>query len=180
MKQCKKSGCINPVFSHLYCKRHQYLRTDDKSPFKSKISSKQTLSPKKGYKIPKRSKKPLNEAKTQWGFKTQPPLFRYIWNQVKPNAKCPISGMPIEKYRWSNLYAQCCGHVLPKGRYPELKLCPDNIILIHPLVHNIADKGTEDDKKATIEKLGWDWSMWEEREQKMKELSKTLTKIVKK
>ena len=32
MKQCKKEGCNNPVFSHLYCRNHQYLRTDDKKP----------------------------------------------------------------------------------------------------------------------------------------------------
>jgi 5-methylcytosine-specific restriction endonuclease McrA len=30
MKECKAEGCNNKVFSHLYCKVHQYLREDDK------------------------------------------------------------------------------------------------------------------------------------------------------
>lgn len=29
MSTCQKEGCNNPVFAKLYCKRHQYLRTDE-------------------------------------------------------------------------------------------------------------------------------------------------------
>lgn len=30
MATCKKQGCANAVFSHLYCRIHQWMRTDDK------------------------------------------------------------------------------------------------------------------------------------------------------
>lgn len=51
-KICLKPGCNNPIFSHKYCKYHQYLRKDDK------------------YKPYKYIKKPTGELE----------LFKDIWN----------------------------------------------------------------------------------------------------
>lgn len=49
MKTCAKVGCSNPIYSHLYCRVHQWLRKDDKY-----LAYKER---KKQGKIPPKSKK---------------------------------------------------------------------------------------------------------------------------
>ena len=75
MKQCAKEGCRNNVFSHKYCKAHQYLRTDDK------------------YKKPKvNMRKPTGELE----------LFKEIWYERKHI--CADCGSEIRFFSHSNFH----------------------------------------------------------------------------
>lgn len=38
-------------------------------------------------------------------------------------------------------------HVLPKGKYPELKLKEENIVLLTPNEHALFDQGTEEKRE---------------------------------
>lgn len=53
MKKCKANGCNNDVFSHLYCRAHQWIRTDDKYKKYKEL--------KKSGKIARKSKKRIKE-----------------------------------------------------------------------------------------------------------------------
>jgi len=61
MSTCLAEGCKNNVFSHLYCKFHQYMRRMwGGDLYNAKSSQKRTNKPplrESGYKIPRRSKK---------------------------------------------------------------------------------------------------------------------------
>lgn len=47
-----------------------------------------------------------------------------------------VSGLPIE-----GVIANCA-HVLPKGKYPEFKFDPENIVLLTIEEHRLFDQGT--------------------------------------
>ena len=57
-KTCQKEGCNNPVYSHLFCRIHQWLRTDDDYK-RQKEYAKENRKAKK--KIPAESKKRRKE-----------------------------------------------------------------------------------------------------------------------
>lgn len=40
-----------------------------------------------------------------------------------------------------------CAHVLPKGKYPELKYDPENIVLLTWKEHQLYDQGTEKERE---------------------------------
>ena len=55
MKTCAKAGCNNPVYSHLFCRVHQWCRTDDKyKAYKER---------KRQGRIPAKSKKRVKDEK---------------------------------------------------------------------------------------------------------------------
>jgi hypothetical protein len=62
-------------------------------------------------------------------------FFLELW-AVRPHVSY-ISGRPIPYFSPS-----ACAHVLPKGRYPELRLNSTNIVFLHPDEHTLYDQGT--------------------------------------
>jgi hypothetical protein len=139
MKLCKKDGCSNPVFSHLYCRNHQYLRTDDKKP--------------KGLN---KYREPTGEAE----------IFEEIWNE-RPH-KSEISGRDVgcfEDFMFPNLFA----HVLPKGKYPKFRLRKDNIMILNPREHLLIDMGTQAQRDAYEKENNCSFRVFYERQEQLKQ-----------
>lgn len=141
-KQCKAKECNNAVFSKGYCKRHQYMRKDN--AFKRSLEKHRETFNKKTSISPRSKKKSiytnLCNYERQYGYKSQIELFEDIWNNRKPYSF--ISGKSLKDFENSELWLNLFAHVLPKGKYPEMKYNPDNIVLLHPVEHNLYDKGT--------------------------------------
>ena len=142
MKTCLFDCCELPVFSHGYCKRHQHMRIDDKKPKQPSFKPCKPQSIKKGTNT---KAKENNGFKTQlqrsFGFDNQKQMFEFIWLN-RPHI-CALSGqdlnkVPNERIHW------CMAHILNKKNYPFFKLKEDNILLIHPDVHQIVDNFTSD------------------------------------
>ena len=142
MKTCLFDGCELTVFSHHYCKRHQHMRIDDKKPKQTSLKPYKPRSIKKGTDT---KAKENNGFKTQlqrsFGFDNQKQMFDFIWLN-RPHV-CALSGrdlnlVPSSKRHWT------MAHIISKGLYPLFKLNPDNILLIHPDVHQIVDNFTSD------------------------------------
>ena len=113
MKTCKYENCNNPVFSHGYCRAHQWARQDDKKPLVStSIHERKTVRPK-----PKK------------GVTGELELFKSIWNE-RPHIS-EISGLPIQRFDPTSFH-----HILTKGAYPEARLDKDNIIIVTRGEHN--------------------------------------------
>jgi len=136
-KTCKKEGCTNPVFSNLYCKYDQHLRTDEK--FKSKM--------KKVNSFVKKEKNKTGELE----------LFLEIWTKMKPAKEmdktveeleameaieyfsyvqqfriCAITLEPLNIFM-----VNCFSHILPKSTYKRFRLDFNNIKVVKPDVHTI-------------------------------------------
>jgi hypothetical protein len=150
-KKCKKIGCERPVFSHGYCKIHQYLRTDKKKPVN---------------KLRYRSK--TNSSPPDFGFDNQLKLFHYLWainRNVKGEVFCKYTGEKLNKFiDTPSLWYSCFMHILPKGKYTYFKLNPDNIDVAHPEFHRIIDQGTEEDRSLHPE---WNFDLYEKRVSEM-------------
>lgn len=53
-------------------------------------------------------------------------------------------------------------HILPKGSFPYLKLCFENICLVHPEEHTILDQGTVKNREAySLKYPKTDWDKWD-------------------
>jgi hypothetical protein len=137
MKTCKQ--CDFPVFSHGYCKHHQFLRKDEK--YLNSLSKK-----KKVYNIPSKNKD--KKERVDFGFKTQVQMFDHLYDsQIKENGHltCWLSGEPILNIeKGSSLYYSMFAHVLRKGKYTYWKLNPENIRIIQPLLHGIVDNWVDE------------------------------------
>lgn len=86
-------------------------------------------------------KKPEKEKQK---FKNQIELFQYVW-QTREH-KSEISNKELDnvpEFMWVN----CFMHILAKGKYPELKFEPDNIMLGTPVEHFLCDMGTAEQRK---------------------------------
>lgn len=143
MKTCKVDNCISPVFSHLYCGRHQYLRTDRK--------------PKKI--APRTSKEKVHEI--SFGFEDQMTMFWHLWENKqdeKGNIHCPYTGAKLTKY--SPFYICHFAHILNKKNYPYFKLNPENVEIVDIEFHRIVDQGT---LKERAEHPTWKWDLWDAR-----------------
>ena len=158
-KPCKYDGCNLPRFSGGYCKRHLYMvekykKMADKQYFRSSTP----LSPRKGYKIPKVSKKRSKELKSY----SQIDMFREIWNEMPKPRVCPVSGMMLDHYEGKDNFHWLFAHVLPKGKYPKAKLDKENIVVVHPKVHTLFDQGAEEQRA----KFDWNWDyLYKKREE---------------
>lgn len=140
MKTCQADNCSNPVFSHLYCRKHQYLRVDTCAYVKRKCLKTSVLKPT--------AKKPTGEKV----------LFECIWN-TRPH-KSQLSGKKIPYPRPGNF-----AHLLPKGKYPELRLVDINIVLLTTYEHFLFDQGTEEQRKKYAEENHCDWGVIEKLKQ---------------
>lgn len=70
------------------------------------------------------------KAKSPTGEKA---LFDEIWDS-RPHVSY-VSGISLEKYYGTKLYPNLFSHCLPKGKYPEHRLNPDNIVMVSPQEH---------------------------------------------
>jgi hypothetical protein len=115
------------VFSHGYCRWHQFQRPDKPSRIKQ------------GRKIilPKMEFNPMK-------FKNQIELFEMAW-RVCPHF-CIVTGRPLDMYFYSGgcVKLSLFLHILSKKQYPQFRLWPYNILLGIPDVHHLFDQGTLD------------------------------------
>lgn len=75
-----------------------------------------------------KSQKKINSEK-QW-------LFFYLILQNK-GKESEVSYKPL----YGDLNSCWFHHILPKSKYPELRYCPDNIIMLTPEEHEEVEKG---------------------------------------
>lgn len=165
MRTCVATGCENPVFGtdkktkKGYCKNHQYLRTDQGWH-------------KKGRKVQKPSKR-----------SGQADLFDQIWASEPHHSF--ISNLNLDRYdkdkgSRSDLYYHLFAHVLPKGKYPELKLDKDDIVLLTPDEHHLYDAGTRVEREDYARNMETEGVVvdWQRLYDKRMELLKKMTKNV--
>ena len=153
MKLCKHNTCTYPVFSHLYCSSHQYLRTD------SGYLKKQAAAKEKRYHPVKKVTRDLN-----FGFKGELDMFEHIWEDR--SHICQFTGESLDQFYGTTLWVSCFAHILPKGKFPLFKLYAKNVELVYPTFHHIVDFGTIDHRK---DRPQWNFKSWDKLVQKMKE-----------
>lgn len=121
MKQCKSEGCFNSVFSHLYCKRHQHERTDDKAMGLKNVVVKRTVIAKTPIKA--KFKAPTGQLE----------CFKTIWSE-RPHVS-ELSGDKLMMFDVSSFH-----HILTKQAYPKFLLFKPNIVLLtrneHRMIHD--------------------------------------------
>jgi len=81
-------------------------------------------------------------------FKSQIELFKYCW-ETKPR-HCFVTGVKLDSFDGSSLFLSIFAHVLRKSAYPEIRLSPNNIVLLCPnyqsySVHRLFDDGDIDE-----------------------------------
>lgn len=166
MKKCLFDSCDNPVHSHLFCKYHQYMRTDSKA-IEARNKAVEPRSPIRRYKLPTSNEQGLKTTKstlmTMWGFSNQKEMFDFVWKTREH--KCCLTGnsldnVPESKRHW------CHAHIISKGLYPMFKLNPSNIMLLDPDVHGLVDNFTEDMK---TKHKNINFVYWFEQVEKMKQ-----------
>src|ERR1035437_1811117 len=118
MKTCDEPNCDYPVFSHLKCTRHQFLRNDDKYMAQiARRKQKHTEYVRKGIK---RMQDTQNKPAFVKSLKNKPTgeatLFDTIW--ATRNHISFISDKSINIQPHTPLWYSCFLHVLPKGKYP--------------------------------------------------------------
>lgn len=67
-------------------------------------------------------------------------VFLEIWAE-RPHVSF-LSGSKLDEYENTENFVKLFSHVLPKGRYPELRLQKDNIVLLRPYEHWLFDQGS--------------------------------------
>ena len=127
MKKCKFDTCDNNVFGGLYCRNHQYMRTDKKDkPIK---------------KTPiKRNYKPTGEGA----------LFTSIIGTRRNYSF--LSGLNIVEID-NTIDHNNCHHVLNKKDYPDFRLYDRNIILITREEHDLIHAGTKEKIENYVKKV---------------------------
>lgn len=122
-KVCSSENCSNPVFSHEFCRNHQYLRTDSKKPKAiSKMSSK-----KREYV--------LNAAKELKKLDQQ--FYLSIWEE-RPHY---CSNPDCKKFLGHEPRTYFFDHLAEKAKYPELRHEKNNIVLLCGDCHSMKTGG---------------------------------------
>ena len=120
-KKCNKAGCNYNQFGGGFCRNHQYLRTDKKTPNLKRTPIR---------KVSKKKTKSLGEKRLQteqdWLF------YLEIWNE-RPHV-CFETDQPLGDEPLTVFFH----HVLEKGlrRYAKYRHCKWNIVLITWQVHD--------------------------------------------
>lgn len=126
-KSCEVGGCFNPSFARGRCRYHYRPQNPPKPNRKAVVKR----SPHRRGSAPKR-RKPTGEAL----------LFKIIWTE-RPHY-CVWCG------EW--LGNEACtfhfSHIIPKGRWPDLRLDPTNIRLLCFECHQAYDQGTKKQYEA--------------------------------
>lgn len=112
-KKCKYKGCTNPVWAGGLCQNHI-----KRKPL-PKMNNKLHYVSKKGNDL-------LNKAIVA---EFMHEFFMQIWNERKHRSE--VSGTPLGKEALSTFFH----HILPKSKYWDAALDPENIILLTPDEH---------------------------------------------
>ena len=126
MKICNHSGCQNFVFSHSFCKQHQYDRVDDKyrRSIENRVNHNSTIQ------------------NTEYNSTGESELFDEIW--ITSNKRSFVSGDYLTPYAGkvvngefvkSRMFHWLFHHVLKKELYKRFILYKKNIILLSPQEH---------------------------------------------
>ena len=127
MKICKFDTCDNNVFGGMYCRNHQYMRTDKKDkPIKKTLL--------------KRNYKPTGEGA----------LFTSIIGTRRNYSF--LSGLYIIEID-NVIDHNNCHHVLNKKDYPEFRLYDRNVILITREEHDLIHAGTKEKRENYAKKV---------------------------
>lgn len=113
-KICNKTGCKNRVFSHEYCKWHQYLRKDEKF-----LHSRKTLIQKHFDKVEKQKRMKFDTELCHWYEK-----------QMKTSDRiCQNCGMSLLFYNESD-WRGSQDHVLEKSLFPSVAINMKNHLVL--------------------------------------------------
>lgn len=118
-KKCQKPDCNNPVWSGGLCKNHIARK-----PIKQTSVKKQRWNV---FKTDNNGKKTMAKASLR---SLRYNLFMVLWKQRGP--KSEVSGEKI----FGEPSSAHFHHILPKEKYPELDLVPENIIIMTMDEHN--------------------------------------------
>ena len=93
-----------------------------------------------------------NKEKKEGTYQSEVELYHTIWSS-RPHI-CELSGKKIEHFFGTDFWYNCFAHVFAKGKFPKWKFLPDNILLVHPDVHNAMDYGTLEQLTKLISEEG--------------------------
>jgi len=148
-KPCNAEGCYQPRWGGGFCRSHQWKRTDKKPLFLKR--------------------KPTSKMETDFGFDNQIELFGWLWNEARDRngiVVCPYTGERLNRFYDTDMWFNCFAHVLNKKNWPYFKLNPENVEVVFPDFHTLADQGKSSDKaKHPL----WNFSKWNEKVFEMKE-----------
>lgn len=139
-KHCNKY----PVWGGGMCRYHQNFRTDKKP-------------------------KPLRKVRKKTG---EMDMFNEIWEERKrPDGThvSEISGKPLDQYYNTSFYPNLFMHILPKGKYPKVRLDKNNILLAHPIEHFLVDQGTEDQRQQYEQENNCSFDIFYKKQQTLKQ-----------
>jgi len=106
-----------------------------------------------------------------FGFKSQPDLFAWCWENQKTELNqviCKYTGINLGKYLYPShpeLWINCFAHVLPKKNFTYFRLNPKNIRVVYPEFHRIVDQGSSVDRVNHPE---WRFDLWDQEVEEMK------------
>lgn len=126
MKTCAAENCRYPVWSNLFCKSHQWMRTDARydrrTPYEKYKDSLNNSKPQKEESVIEKPEK-QNQSKWEAGKKQW-----FADRRKEMNGFCDC-GCGKRSSKDSNKYFifSCC-HVLPKKNFDSISLHPENCI----------------------------------------------------
>lgn len=91
--------------------------------------------------------KPKKKPEPGFGFSSEKELFLHLWNNS--NKRCAISGKTLEKFENTTRFWSMFAHILSKGAYPEYRLNPENVWIVHPDIHDLYDNRGSDKQEAS-------------------------------
>ena len=100
--------------------------------------------------------------KPAFGFTSEKELFLHLWGLS--DKRCVISKAPLIGFLLTDKFWSMFMHVLSKGAYPGYRLNPDNIMIVHPDIHDLYDNRGKDQQDAS----GYDFSVVHERKEILK------------
>lgn len=118
-KKCKHEGCTNPVWSGGLCKNHIARKLMKKTSVKKQRWN--------VFKTDDNGKKAMAKASLR---SLRYDLFMVLWKKRGPRSE--VSGEKI----FGEPSSAHFHHILPKNKYPELDLVPENIIIMTMDEHN--------------------------------------------
>lgn len=71
------------------------------------------------------------------------------------NVWIPVWGRKPGDIKGSQIDVRLFAHVISKGARPDLRLLPENIVILSPEMHRIYDKGSPQERKDAEKYEGW-------------------------
>lgn len=120
IKTCMIEGCFNPVWSKGLCKNHIPRKKLETSPFRNKGALVTDITAFTGQGTIKDLERNIDMRR----------MFMNIWKSKLHFSE--LSGAALGREPFSTFFH----HILPKSKYPDAALDPENIILITPEEHD--------------------------------------------